>query len=257
MDGVQVVILGIVEGLTEFLPISSTLHLILTGQLLGLSPANSNFQQFIIAIQAGAAIIIIPTAITTFRSTPRLIIPIAISFISTAIVAIGLQQFLPQLLATAGSILSAIMLFLGGVVLLVSHRLKPLGSPKPLAEVTIKDAVIIGLFQALAIIPGVSRALACIVACLVRGTSIKDAFTYSFVLAIPTILTASAVEGFGAVYSASSDLWVQIVFGALVSAISAYITTKTVLRVVSSQSLTLFGWYRIILAGLLLTIYLW
>lgn len=251
-------ILGIVEGLTEFLPISSTAHLLVSEKILKLE--SSHFLNFYtIFIQLGAILAVPFLYFKRLIKSIEIYKFIIISFIPAVIFGVLLDDFLESLFA--GYWFIAFSWFLGGIVLIkmddwfkVSENQLELES-----DLTISKAIKIGLFQCLAMIPGVSRSGATIIGGRWQGLSHKNAVEFSFLLAIPTILGASCKKLLD--YRAELDVFLQpnqliiLLIGFGISFLVAILTIKWMVNFISKNGFKLFGYYRIV-AAVLLTIYL-
>jgi undecaprenyl-diphosphatase len=241
---IQSTILAIVEGLTEFLPISSTGHLILVSKLLGIS-SNLDLSQFEIFIQSGAILAVIFLYFKRLKDIELIKLTIA-GFIPTAIIGLLLKDTITSLFVGSYQT-TLISLFIGGIFLIFfDYKHKPKTNVSNLP--TYRQAFIIGCLQTLAFIPGVSRSAATIVTGLILGLDKKTAVEYSFFLSVPTILSASALALLD--YSPSQIInYSGILFwGALVSFATAIIAIKFMLRMLSDRGFTLFGIYRIALS---------
>lgn len=239
------IILGIVEGLTEFAPVSSTAHILVAGKILGV-PSSTFFTVFTVAIQSGAILAAVVFFWKTVLKNLSLIPKVIVGFIPTALVGLLIHSYISTLFAHTWII--AIMLILGGIIFLF---LKPNDSPAELVTISYKEAFLIGCAQILALIPGVSRSGAT----LIGGTILKiprsHIVAFSFLLGIPTILGASVVELHSAP-TLSGPQWLLITTGAIVSFITALLTIKWFINVLTKKPLSWFGWYRIILGTTLL-----
>ena len=245
----KTLILGIVEGLTEFFPVSSTAHLLITERLLKL-PADPFIKTLTVAIQSGAMIAVVIFFWKTIWKNLSLIPKLAVAFIPTAIVGLLLIGFINKLLGA--SIYIAIMLILGGVVFLF---LRTNDTPTtPITNITYKEAVWIGIAQILSIIPGVSRSGATLIGGSLVNIAREHIVQFSFLLAIPTIFGATVVELHHAPHLSGGN-WALILFGTLVATIVSLLTMKWALRLTTKKPLRYFGWYRIAV-GLLLIIIL-
>ena len=249
---VKAAIMGIVEGLTEFLPISSTGHLILAGSLLGFSDAKAKV--FDIAIQTGAilAVIIVywqkirdtVVALPSSRQAQRFTLNVLIAFLPAVVLgllfgkAIKAHLFTPQVVATT-FILGAF------VILWAERRPQNLARVHSVDDMTPLDALKVGLVQCFAMIPGTSRSGATIIGGMLLGLSRKAATDFSFFLAIPTLIGA----GVYSLYKERALLsWADAPMfgvGLLFSFISAWICVRWLLRYISSHSFVPFAWYRI------------
>lgn len=261
---IKAFILGIVEGLTEFLPISSTGHLIIAGDLLNFNGPEVN--TFSIAIQAGAIFAVcwfyrvklfgIIKHLLTPGKDQQLAVNIVVAFLPAAVLGVLLANYIEQLLFNPITV--AIALVVGGLIIFWIENLHAKRNYAPrvqsMDDMTIKDAFLVGCMQCIAMIPGTSRSGATIIGGLVLGLSRKAATEFSFFLAIPTIFGAtvySLAKIFLRVSNELSFVWttdmtVGFAVGFIVSFISALIVVKWLLRYVSSNDFKSFGWYRII-----------
>ena len=248
MNFIHVLILSAVEGFTEFLPISATGHMILVSKLLGI--AETDFlKTFEIVIQLGAILAIVVLYFKKFLSSWNLIKKLMVAFIPTAIVGFTLYPLIKGVLLGSSSItLNA--LFWGGIALIgVEWFLKKyrVRSTKYI-EPTYKQALIIGTFQSISVIPGVSRAAATIIGGRLTGLSREIATEFSFLLAVPTMIAATALD----VYK-SRDMITQggvftLFVGTVLAFIFAMIAVKFLVNYVKKHDFTAFGIYRIILS---------
>ena len=251
MDFVQSVILGIVEGITEFLPISSTGHLILTSYLLGLKQTDF-LKSFEIAIQLGAILSIVFLYWKSLFLKWAVIKRVIIAFIPTAILGVIFYSIFKDYLLNKTIVLWA--LFLGGIFLIIFelfHKEKERGIGE-ISDMPPMKAFYIGIFQAIAIIPGVSRAAATIVGGLFLGLRRKTIVEFSFLLAVPTMLSATAFDLFKSANEFSFDQIEFLIVGFITSFIVAIVSVKFLLYFIRSHSFISFGIYRIAL-----TIFFW
>lgn len=235
----HIVLLSIVEGLTEFLPISSTGHLILTSKLLGIGVSEFT-KTFEIAIQLGAILSIVVLYFKRFLN-PKLYIKLLVAFVPTAIVGFTLYPLIKgYLLASPGVTLTS--LFLGGVFLIFFDKSGGKG------DINLKQAFLIGLFQSISVIPGVSRAAATIVGGMSVGLDRKSATEFSFLLAVPTMFGATTYD----LYK-SASLFTRSDFGALsigfvLSFIFALLAVRFLISYVKNHNFRVFGVYRVVLS---------
>lgn len=270
---IKAFILGIVEGLTEFLPISSTGHLIIAGDLLNFTGPEVN--TFNIAIQAGAIFAVcwfyrqrlwqVATGLFTQKKEQRLVINLIVAFLPAAILGVIFADLIEELLFNAISV--AIALVLGGFIIfwVENAHAKHNYSPRVpnMDDMTVKDAFLVGCMQCIAMIPGTSRSGATIIGGLVLGLSRKAATEFSFFLAIPTIFGAtvySLAKTFLRVSEQQTFVWttdmtIGFMVGFVVSFVSALVVVKWLLRYVSSNDFKSFGWYRIIFGIFILVTY--
>lgn len=248
------VILGVVEGLTEFLPISSTAHLVIASRFLAI-PESVFLGSFVIAIQLGAIASIVllywRTIVWDFEAMKR----VAVAFIPTALIGFALYSVLKEYLLESLDLI-AWMLLLGGVVLIAFERWQKgrvsENAGVPLAALQYRKALLIGCAQAVAIVPGVSRAGATIIGGLALGIGRKEIVEFSFLLAIPTMLAATGYDLLKAGPSFARDEWQLLAVGFIVSFAAAYCAVRFLIRFVQTHTFTSFGWYRIALGLVLL-----
>lgn len=253
------VILGLVEGATEFLPISSTGHLIAVGEMLRFTGDRANTFQVVIQIGAILAVIwhyrstLIGLLLRSLRRGPeqRLSLNVVIAFLPAAILGFLLIGFVKSLFSTA---VVAWALIIGGVVMLLLEWRTPRTSARTLEEVTPGQALTIGLAQCLAMIPGTSRAAATILGGYAAGLSRPAATEFSFLLAIPTICGAGVLDLWQSREFLSSADAPFFALGTLVAFISALFVIRGFLRFVERHTFVGFAWYRIAFGALLLAL---
>ena len=254
-------VMGVVEGLTEFLPISSTGHLILAGALLGFEDEKAKV--FDIAIQTGAilAVVIVywhkiagtMVALPTQRMARRFALNVLIAFLPAVVLGLLFGKFIKSHLFTPTVVASTFIL--GGFIILWvegwGSRRKPDEHPNDRARIqnvesmTPKDAFKVGLVQCLAMVPGTSRSGATIIGGMLLGLSRKAATDFSFYLAIPTLIGAGAYSLYKErALLSMADLPVFLV-GLLFSFLSAWVCVRWLLRYIASHSFVPFAWYRI------------
>jgi undecaprenyl-diphosphatase len=241
----QAVVLGIIEGITEFLPISSTAHLILASHALRL--ADTEFlKSFEIIIQLGAILSVVVLYWKKFWHWP-MFLKLVVAFIPTAIIGFTVYRAVKSyLLGNVPVVLAALVI--GGIVLIFFERFRPQAdSPADFSEITYKRALLIGLFQAIAIIPGVSRSAATIIGGTSIGISKRTIVEFSFMLAVPTMLGASVLDLYKS-HSALEGNYAVLAVGFVVSFITAILAIKSFLNYIKKRDFAVFGWYRIALA---------
>ena len=265
MSVVQPIILGIVEGVTEFLPVSSTGPLLLAGALLGYD--DEKWKVFNIVIQLGAILAIVALYWRTFwavlqglmrgdGASIRFVRNILVAFLPAAVIGLALHKKIEALLARPDVV--AVALILGGIAIIVIERLVKVARVSGVAEVPVGTTVGIGFIQCLAMIPGVSRSGATIMGALSLGVERRTAAEFSFFLAIPTMLGATAMElksnwheiGHGTVG------WSTIGIGFVVAFVVALAVVRVFVQFVSRHGFTPFALYRIV-AGAAALIWLW
>ena len=245
------IILGIVEGLTEFLPVSSTGHLILVGQLLGFN--DDKGKVFEIAIQFAAILAVVweyrarlahtLTSITSEPASSRLAINLIVAFLPAAILGF---LFLKQIKAYLfNPIVVASAFIIGGFLILWAERRQHVIHAESIDDMTWRDALKVGFAQALAMIPGTSRSGATIIGGLFFGLSRRAATEFSFFLAIPTMFAATFYDVYKNRDLFSMDDIALFAVGGTVSFISAFIAVRGLIRFISRHDFTVFAWYRI------------
>ena len=242
----QSVILGIVEGITEFLPVSSTAHLVLASHAMRL--AETEFlKSFQIIIQFGAILSVVVLYWKKFLNW-EVFKKLVVAFIPTGIIGLTVYKVLKSyLLGNLHVIL--LSLLIGGIVLIVFERYRR-GTDNDdvdFAEITYRKALLIGLWQSVAIIPGVSRAAATIVGGMIVGVSKRTIVEFSFMLAVPTMLAASGLELLKN-HAAISENVPALAVGFVVSFVMAIAAIKSFLAYVKKRDFRAFGWYRVVLA---------
>ena len=245
MTLIQAFLLGIIEGVTEFLPVSSTAHLILASHVmhLGDSPFVKSFE---IIIQLGAICSVVVLYWTKFWNW-LIFKKLVVATIPTGVIGLAFYKVVKTyLLGNIDVVLAA--LFLGGIVLLLFERFKTHSTAEAdFSEITYAKAFWIGAFQAIAIIPGVSRAAATIVGGSLIGVSKRTIVEFSFMLAVPTMLAATALEVVKGRAALTGHV-ATLAAGFVVSFIAAIAAIKSLLNFIKTRDLTAFGWYRIVLA---------
>ncbi len=249
----QAAILGIVEGLTEFLPISSTAHLMLTLNFLGLEPTNFT-KTFEIAIQLGAILAVVVLYWDKLLINAQIFKRVALAFIPTGIIGLICYRFVvDELLENHAIALAA--LFIGGIAMILLEKL--LGDKKTeeidLAQISYQQCVLIGVFQAIAIIPGVSRAAATILGGMILGLPRKAAVEFSFLLAVPTMTAATALALYKNIGEFTHDQLGSLTVGFVTSLIVAILAIKFLLRFIRTHTFIPFGIYRMVLVVLILS----
>jgi undecaprenyl-diphosphatase len=244
-------ILGFVEGITEFLPVSSTGHLILASSALGLEN-NEFLKLFEIVIQTGAIAAVILIYWKDLINDRSYLFKMAIAFIPTGLFgllfhsAVKKYLFTPQVVCTS--------LFVGGIVLLF---LENFSSKKKDHKLSYVNYFFIGIFQCLAFVPGVSRSAATILGGRLLGASREEAVKFSFLLAIPTILAASGYSLLKVNYVLSNEEVLSLCLGLLSSFVFGYLSIKVFLKLLNHKTFVVCGIYRMILAVIYFAVYLY
>ncbi|MCK6371320.1 MAG: undecaprenyl-diphosphate phosphatase [Gammaproteobacteria bacterium] len=258
LDWFTALVLGIVEGLTEFLPVSSTGHLILAGALLGYKGPQAVAVEIVIQ---GAAILavcweyramLLRTALTFTHepSSRRFLINLVLGFLPLAVLGLAFKDAIEEYLFHPVPVATA--LIVGGVLILLVDRRESSASLKLADDVPPATAFRLGLWQSLALFPGMSRSGATIIGGVLMGMSRRLATEYSFFLAIPTLLAATAYKLIEARDLLTVDTLGPLLLSAAVSFITALVAVRGFIRYVSSHSFAAFAWYRIVFGAFVL-----
>ena len=258
----KAVILGIVEGLTEFLPVSSTGHLILAGDLLGFSGEKAKVFELI--IQTGAMLAVVwefrmrfwrmLAGLATDRAAQRFALNLLIAFLPAAVLGLVLGKAIKAHLFHAVPV--ALAFIIGGFIILWVEKRQRKAVVESVDDMTWRDALKVGIAQAFALIPGTSRSGATIIGGMLFGLSRRAATEFSFFLAVPTLIAAGAYDFWKnrALFDLS-DLGMFVV-GSAVAFLSALVCVRWLIRYVASHNFTPFAWYRVAFgSAVLLTAY--
>jgi len=242
MNIIHAAVLGLIEGLTEFLPISSTAHMIMGSRLMGLQ--QTEFLKFFeVFIQIGA---IFAVAFLYFKQffNVKLIKQLLFSFIPTAIIGFLLYKVIKTIFFNSNLLIS-ISLIVIGIVFIVVERMK-LKEHKSISQMSLQTAIIIGLAQSLAVVPGVSRAGIVILAMMLLGFKRDESAQYSFMLALPTLAAAALLDviKMRSVKLSLSEIE-MVAMGTLVAFVVAYVSMKWFVTFLQKKKLTAFGFYRV------------
>lgn len=253
MNTIQAIILAIIEGLTEFLPVSSTGHMIIGSAMMGLE--NSPYvKMFTVAIQFGAILSVVVLYRRRFFKTFDFYFKLFVAFLPAAVIGFLFIDYIDQLLENV--IVVAIMLVIGGIVLLFVD--KWFVKTDIDLDVNYKEAFNIGLFQVIAMIPGVSRSAATIIGGLTQKLSRKAAAEFSFFLAVPTMFAATVYKMYEyhtEVGFAAND-WGILLIGNVAAFVVAILAIKSFVNYVTKYGFKLFGYYRIIVGVAIIVLYL-
>ncbi|GAA0656776.1 undecaprenyl-diphosphatase [Sphingomonas insulae] len=259
MDLLTVILLGIVEGVTEFLPVSSTGHLILAGTLLGVQDkATATFD---IVIQLGAILAVVvlywrrfwDVATGLFAGQPRsfaFVRNIALGFLPAAAIGVIVYKAVKALLESPTVVAAA--LIVGGIAILAIERMVKQARIESVEAMPWTTALGVGVIQCLAMIPGVSRSGATIMGALSLGVDRKAAAEFSFFLAIPTMLAASAYDLLKSGAVLGEGEWLSIAIGFVVSFVVALVVIRWFVGIVSRHGFAPFAWYRIVVGAVAL-----
>lgn len=248
-------ILAVVEGLTEYLPISSTGHMILTSAMIGIVD-NTFTQYFEVMVQFGA-ILAVMVEYFRFLLKHRTMFPILfVAFLPAAVIGLALHKLIDRALGSV--MVVGVTLLVGGIVLVFTDKIFPAARAehRDLGKVNFRQAVTIGFFQCMALIPGVSRSAATIWGGLYSKLDQKTATEFSFLLALPTLTAATFYKGYKGFGIFTHEDWKILLWGNLISFIVGWITIRAFIHYVARHSFRSFGYYRIAV-GILTLAYFW
>ncbi|MDD6729190.1 MAG: undecaprenyl-diphosphate phosphatase [Eubacteriales bacterium] len=264
----KVIFLGIVEGITEWLPISSTGHMLLVDEFLTLNQSESFKEMFFVVIQLGAIIAVVvmfwkkmwPFQIKD-KSQPKvkmniinMWLKVVVACIPSAVLGLLFDDFLEEHFGHPISI--AVMLIVYGIAFIIVEKWNKTRTPKvqALDDISYKTAFIIGMFQVLSMIPGTSRSGATIIGALLIGVSRTAAAEFTFFLAVPTMVGASALKLLKFGLSFTMEEIIILVVGMAVAFIVSLLCIKWLMSFIKKHDFTVFGWYRIVL-GIVVILY--
>lgn len=265
MDLFQTIVIAIVEGLTEFLPVSSTGHMIITQNLLGVQPGDPFVHAFTFIIQFGAILSVVCLYWKRFfqmRNADE--VSAKLRFYGLLIVGVLPAVFIGLAAKKSGLLdwlldsvqVVAVMLVLGGVFMLFCDKIFNQGRDEH--EVTARRAFLIGLFQCISVIPGVSRSMATIVGGMQQKLTRKNAAEFSFFLAVPTMAGATLLDllemfGEDTTWATSHNI-TMLVVGCVVAFLVAMVAIKWFVNFLAKYGFKAFGWYRIVVGGVILVL---
>ena len=273
MDIFQSIVIAIVEGLTEFLPVSSTGHMIITQEILGVE-STTFVKAFTFIIQFGAILSVVclywkrffrlkevpedKKGFEAFLARYDFYWKLFLGFLPAAVLGLLLSDFIDAMLENVAVV--AVMLVLGGVLMLFVDKWFA-KNEKRSAAMTERRSIMIGLYQCISMVPGVSRSMATIVGGMQQGLSRKDAAEFSFFLAVPTMFGASVYKMWSLMSEPDSmqqlsDNWVVLVVGMVVAFIVAMAAIKLFISYVTKYGFKAFGWYRILVGGAIIVMLL-
>jgi undecaprenyl-diphosphatase len=251
----QVILLGLLEGLTEFIPVSSTGHILLAGHFLGFDSPQKAFE---VLIQLGAILAIVTVyfgklwhllvSIGVDRQSQKFVLGILLAFLPAAILGALLHKFIKGVLFETPALICT-TLILGGIVLLYVDRLNLTPRYHDAAEIPPLKACAIGLFQCLAMVPGVSRSGSTIVGAMLLGADKRSAAEFSFWLAMPTMAGAFAYDLYKNIGLLSTDALQSIALGFVAAFVAGLLVVRFLLDFVSRHGFATFAWWRIIVGG--------
>lgn len=279
MTTLEAAILAVVEGITEFLPISSTGHLILANAMLGIDPENKFAKLFIINIQFGAILSVLFLYWKRFFQVINFYYKLFVAFIPAAVFGFLLNDYIDSLLESVTTV--AISMVLGGIVLVLADKIfaKNIADAKEDTDyekvdeinelgietheerlkkfpINYKQSLIIGFFQVVAMIPGVSRAAATTLGGLQQGLNMKRAAEFSFFLAVPTIAAAAGYKLLKSYHFIKGSDMGLLLLGNLIAFVVAIFAIRFFIGLITRYGLKFFGWYRIIVGSVILILLL-
>jgi undecaprenyl-diphosphatase len=266
MEIIKTIIIGIVEGITEWLPISSTGHMILIDEWIQLNVSEAFMEMFLVVIQLGAILAVVvlffhklnPLAPSKSKqekkNTWEIWFKVLVGIIPAAVIGILFEDWLYDTLYNYITV--AIMLVIYGVLFIIIENKHKDSKPQinSFVDLSYKTAFLIGLFQVLALIPGTSRSGATILGAIMLGTSRYIAAEFSFFLSIPVMFGASFIKLLGFGFSFSGNEIVILLVGMITAFIVSIVTIRFLLGFIKNHDFKVFGWYRIVL-GILVILY--
>jgi undecaprenyl-diphosphatase len=251
MDLIPAVILSIVEGITEFLPISSTGHLILTSQLLSL-PQTEYLKTFEIAIQLGAILAVVVLFWKRLLTDKKSLLRVGWVFLPTAILGFILYKIIKAYLLGNVMVVIASLFFGGLAIIAIERHFQGRTGTRVIHQLTLRESLLLGVVQTLSVIPGVSRSATTIFGGMYLGLSREAATELSFLVAIPVMAAATGYDLLKSIDTFASSQLLALGFGIAVSFVVALLTVKWLMQYVKHHNFIYFGVYRMIVALLFL-----
>lgn len=251
MTYLEALILAIIEGITEFLPISSTGHMVIASTFMGISD-NALTKNFEIVIQLGAILSVMVLYWRTFLNSFRFYVKLAFAFLPAAIAGFFLENYIDRLLENVWVVIIAILL--GGIVLIFVDRWFKHAEGTEEQDISWFQAIKIGCFQCIAMIPGVSRAAATIIGGMAVGLNRRTAAEFSFFLAVPTMLGASAKKMMDSYKTIQHHDIAILLLGSFVAFVVALFAIKAFIGFLKQYGFKWFGYYRIVVGVVLAVI---
>ena len=250
----QSIILAIVEGLTEFLPVSSTGHMILTSSLMGIHE-DEFVKTFEIGIQLGAILAIVIMYLKRFLKGLTIYFKLAAAFIPTAIIGLLAYDFIKSILFNP--LVVSISLIIGGIILILIDKkvVEKKEQVEDVIDLPYKNAIFIGLIQCLSMIPGTSRAAATIIGGVFNKLNKTQATEFSFLLAVPTMIAATGYDLLQSPIEFNQEQITLMAIGLVIAFITAWFAVKVFLKIVMNYGFKHFGYYRIVI-GLVFLVYM-
>lgn len=252
MTLVEALVLAVVEGLTEFLPVSSTGHMIIASTFMGIA-ADEFTKLFTVAIQFGAILSVVVVYFKRFFQGVNFYVKLFLAFIPTGIIGLLLKSSVDGLLENVTVV--AVSLLIGGILLLFVDKYFAKNETEGTDEVSIKSALIIGTIQSVAMVPGVSRSAATIIGGLTQKLTRKAAAEFSFFLAVPTMFAATLKTMWDSkelLLKSGNDEMMLLIVGNVAAFIVAYLAIKSFIGILTKYGFRIFGYYRIAVGLILL-----
>ncbi|MCX2473806.1 undecaprenyl-diphosphate phosphatase [Pedobacter sp. MC2016-05] len=255
MNYFQAIILAVIEGLTEFLPVSSTGHMIIGSSFMGIA-SDPFVKLFTVAIQLGAILSVVVLYFKRFFKSINFYVKLVVAFIPAAVFGLLLSKKIDELLESPMAV--GISLLVGGIILLFVDKWFDKPTINEEEEINYLTALKIGFFQCIAMIPGVSRSGATIIGGMTQKLSRKVAAEFSFFLAVPTMFAATAkklLDFYQDGHTITQEQTNLLIVGNVVAFIVALLAIKSFIGYLNKHGFKMFGWYRIV-AGLIIIILL-
>jgi undecaprenyl-diphosphatase len=256
MNIIHAIVLAIIEGITEFLPVSSTGHMIIASSVMGIQ-SNDFVKLFTVAIQLGAILSVVVLYFKRFFQTIGFYYKLFVAFIPAAVFGLLFSKKIDALLESALTV--GITLFIGGIILLFVDKWFNNPDVKEEKEISYLTALKIGFFQCLSMIPGTSRSAATIVGGMSQKLSRKAAAEFSFFLAVPTMFAATAkklYDFYKEGHVVTDEEIKLLAIGNVIAFVVALLAIKTFITFLERRGFQLFGWYRILVGGVIIILYL-
>lgn len=256
MTLIHVIVLAIIEGLTEFLPVSSTGHMIIASSAMGIA-SNDFVKLFTVAIQLGAILSVVVLYFKRFFRSINFYIKLLVAFIPAAVFGLLFSKKIDELMESALTV--GITLFVGGIILLFVDKWFAKSTIEEEEDISYLTALKIGFFQCISMIPGTSRSAATIVGGMSQKLSRKAAAEFSFFLAVPTMFAATAkklLDFYKEGHTISGEEIKLLAIGNVIAFVVALLAIRTFITFLEKKGFVLFGWYRIVVGAVIIGLYM-
>ena len=256
MNLIHVIVLAIIEGLTEFLPVSSTGHMIIASSAMGIQ-SNDFVKLFTVAIQLGAILSVVVLYFKRFFRSIDFYIKLLVAFIPAAVFGLLFAKKIDQLMESALTV--GITLFIGGIILLFVDKWFNKPTIEDEKDISYITALKIGFFQCISMIPGTSRSAATIVGGMSQKLSRKAAAEFSFFLAVPTMFAATAkklYDFYKEGHTITGDEIKMLAIGNVIAFVVALLAIRTFITFLERKGFVVFGWYRIVVGAVIIGLYM-